>query len=361
MAAETPKNHDRKFSIEMSDLESAETAQVVDHIKRAQDVPLVREVGVETRNYGALLTLMWLSLGGIAGGLLAWLSWQIMPSDLDSFASNLLAAFTIGAFVAFAIIMTDALQSGTFSKVGKALLIGLPSAIVISLIMGLIANAIYGAMVESLYERLVNQGLSPNQDAFWTAFANQNHLNRGLAWMLIGLGAGLAVGISSLAWKRILVAGAGGLVGGFLGGFLFDFFTGEAAAQVVGLIVTGLAVGVGIGLMEQATKTSWLEIVQGGMAGKQFILFKPQITLGSSPAADVTLIKDPAIPGVAARISRRGSSVTITSLEPQNPISVNGQAAQTIRLEEGAVIGLGATRVRYRERGKNQVTAGVRR
>jgi hypothetical protein len=155
-----------------------------------------------------------------------------------------------------------------------------------------------------------------------------------------------------LAIKRIVITGAGGFAGGFIGGFLFDFFQGEEIAQITGLVITGAAVGLSVSLLEQVTKSSWLEIVKGGMAGKQFILYQNSITIGSSPAANVTLIKDPAIPGVVATIRRSGSTVSIISADRTIPISVNGVASFEHRLTEGAVIVLGSTEIRFREKAK---------
>lgn len=355
-----PKKN-RAFKIEAADLNLAQTSEVVDHMRRAQEVPLVREVGTDKKSYGGLLSLLWLVLAGIGGGFLTWVSWNIFTFPEDSFGNNLMTSLTLAVLVGVVIILVDSSTGRSLPKVGKALLIGVPTSIVAGLLLGLVANAIYGSLVETLGMRLFEEGFDPTTDEFWAEFTAQNHLNRGLAWMFLGLAAGIAVGVSSLAWKRILVAGAGGLVGGFVGGFVFDFFQGEDAAQVAGLIITGVCIGAGIGLIEQASKTSWLEIVQGGMAGKQFILYKSEITLGSSPSADVTLIKDPAIPGLAARIQRRGATVTIVSLDASQPIEVNGQAVQNAQLSEGAVISLGATRVRFRARSRNQVNAGIRR
>jgi hypothetical protein len=95
------------------------------------------------------------------------------------------------------------------------------------------------------------------------------------------------------------------------------------------------------------------------MAGKQFILYKNEISLGSSPSADVTLIKDPAIPGIAATITRRGSQVFLVSTDPQRPVSVDGAAVLRGQIHEGSAIALGATIVRFRERSKNSVNSGI--
>jgi hypothetical protein len=170
--------------------------------------------------------------------------------------------------------------------------------------------------------------------------------------MVLGLSAGISVGVPSLAIRRILVTGSGGAIGGFVGGFLFDFFQGQTEAQIVGLGVLGAAIGLSVSLLEQATKSSWLEIVRGGMAGKQFILYQNQVTLGSSPAANVTLIKDPGIAAFAATIKKFGSTVSISATDRAIPISVDGVTAFEHKLKEGSVIILGSTEIRFREKSK---------
>jgi hypothetical protein len=48
-----PKKN-RAFKIEAADLNLAQTSEVVDHMRRAQEVPLVREVGTDKKSYGGL-------------------------------------------------------------------------------------------------------------------------------------------------------------------------------------------------------------------------------------------------------------------------------------------------------------------
>jgi hypothetical protein len=73
----------------------------------------------------------------------------------------------------------------------------------------------------------------------------------------------------------------------------------------------------------------------------------------------VTLIKDPSIPGIAATISRRGGAVSIASADALRPIAVNDAAVIKTVLTEGALISLGTTVVRYRERNAKEVSASI--
>lgn len=354
-----PKDERPVIKLTIEDMSSAKTADVVGHLQSAQQVPLIRNVGTEGKNYGGLLTLLWMTLAGVGGGLFTWVLWTVLPFPSDSTSANLQASVSIAMGITIVLVAVDSGLTRSWPKVGKAFLIGIPTALVAALILGLLANAFYQSWTENIWNDLVDSGLDPMNESFFQELQARNHLGRGIAWSLMGLAAGLGVGVSTLAGKRIAVTSAGGLIGGFLGGFLFDFFTGEVSAQIAGLVVTGVAIGLSIGLIEQAAKTSWLEIVQGGMAGKQFILYKPTVVLGSAPTADVTLIKDPAIPSFAAEISRKAGAVTLTSLDPSRPVVVNGAAVTKTTLVEGSSIELGATIVRYRERNKKEVSASI--
>ena len=338
--------------ITLQDLEKREVLDVEASLDRAREIPLIREVGTSNSNKDSVITVLVLTLAGLFSGIVIWGVWHVLPETSDSFIANMQSSVAITLIIALLLVIADAGLNRSLSKLGRSLLIALPAALVASLLFGLIANWIYSSLIEVTVSSLQNTGLDPYSQAFYDEFTNRNHLNRGLAWMILGLSAGLSVGVPSLAPRRILVTSAGGAVGGFIGGFLFDFFHGETEAQIVGLCVLGGAIGLSVSILEQATKSSWLEIVKGGMAGKQFILYQNQITLGSSPAANVTLIKDPGIAPIAATIKKFGSTVSISATDRAVPISVDGVTAFEHKLKEGSVLVLGSTEIRFREKSK---------
>ena len=348
-----------KIKITLEDTESLKVSDIVEQLEKAKSVPLVREIGeYKSNSIDGLITIVSLLFAGLAGGFVAWVSWQIAPEAEDTFTSNMMASFTLTLAIASVLILADGALSRSASKLGRSTLIAIPSAIVLALLLGLVANAIYENLVEDTLRELYFLGLVGEE--FSEAFRSRNHLNRGLAWSVLGLAAGLSVGIASKAWKRIAVTGAGGFVGGFLGGFVFDFITGdEGLAQITGLAITGAAIGLSVSLLEQVTKSSWLEIVKGGMAGKQFILYQNQITLGSSPSANITLIKDPSILPIHATIKRSGSSISIFAADRSNPINVDGTSGFERQLLEGSTIILGSTEVRFREKSQKINDSGI--
>lgn len=348
-----------KIKITLADTTSAKVNQVVEQLELAKSVPLVRTIGeFKGNSKDGIITVVALLFAGLAGGFVTWLTWQALPDSEDTFASNMMASFTLTLAIATVLIVADGALSRSAAKLGMSALIAIPTAIVLAFLLGLLANSIYETLVQDTFRDLYFLGLTDEE--FAEAFRSRNHLSRGLAWSVLGLAAGLSIGIASKAIKRVAVTGAGGFVGGFLGGFVFDFITGgEALAQITGLAITGAAIGLSVSVLEQVTKSSWLEIVKGGMAGKQFILYQNQITLGSSPSANITLIKDPAIAPIHATIKRSGSSVTIVAADRANPISVDGTSGFERQLIEGSTIMLGSTELRFREKSQKINDSGI--
>ena len=96
--------------------------------------------------------------------------------------------------------------------------------------------------------------------------------------------------------------------------------------------------------VENWTKSAWLLMRQGPLAGKQFVLFKDKITLGSSPNAEIYLFKDPAIEPRHAVIHNRGGRYEIEDLETPDGTWVNGgQVDKRQILQPGDQIVLGKT------------------
>jgi|AntAceMinimDraft_12_1070368.scaffolds.fasta_scaffold04012_4 hypothetical protein len=359
-----------KLVISRESVASAEVDLIVSQMEEAKRVPLVRNIGEPEKTAGGLRVVAWLILSGACGGFLTWGAWELSVPLFDdsetATASNLFSSLSVAFLIGMSLVIGDTLQSGALSKMGSRIGIGLAAALVLGLLLGFAASTAYGAGVERIFDDLFDSGLSISDPDFFDEFNARNHLNRGIAWSFIGLAAGLTVGIASMLWKRILITGGGGLIGGFLGGFLFDYFVvlgddaqSENAAQISGLLITGLVLGGVISLSEEVAKTSWIEITHGGMAGKQFILYKNSVSLGSSPSADITLIKDSTMPAIAATLEKQGGVMIVSVLDAQSPLFVNGVESLKSKLGDSDTVSIGKTGIRYRERGQRAVSSGI--
>jgi hypothetical protein len=361
-----------RLIISSDDLQSAQVEDSVQRMKDAQQVPLVRQVGTAPTGSasgtkaGFAKDLGIMAAAGLVAGIVIW-GWFKITDPLfenqdSATAANLFFSVSLAVFIGVILCSADAFLNGGIAKVGRALLIAVPAALVIGLVLGAIANAIYSSAQESIVNTcigLADESLPRDQviEQFFACKASRNHIWRGIAWALCGLGAGLTVGVASLAWRRTVLTAVGGLVGGFLGGFLFDYMPGEAVAQILGFCLTGTLVACSMVLVEQAAKSYWIEVVSGGMAGKQFILYLDKVTIGAAPSAAVTLVKDPGIAGIHCVISRTGSGASIEA-SPGASLMVNGMSVMNTMLVDGATISLGNTVLRFRERSASGATIG---
>ena len=176
-------------------------------------------------------------------------------------------------------------------------------------------------------------------------------ISRSLAWAIASIPAGLGQGIAQRDKKVILNGLLGGILGGLLGGLLFDpiYFaiTGEGGqgnlSRCVGFTLIGLLVGLFVGLVEGWTKTAWLLMRQGPLAGKQFILFRDTTVLGSSPKSEVYLFKDAAIEPRHAVIYNRGGRFEIEDCQTPEGTYVNGIPIRKHWLQSGDQIVMGKT------------------
>ena len=176
-------------------------------------------------------------------------------------------------------------------------------------------------------------------------------MGRSAAWAVESISAGLGQGIALRERKVIYNGLVGAVLGGLLGGFLFDpisfiFVTADGKATVsraVGFVVIGLLVGLFIGLVEGWTKTAWLLMRAGPLAGKQFVLHRDTTILGSAPKADVYLFKDDAIEPRHALIYNRGGRFEIEDCNTPDGTYVNGIPVKRQLLANGDKIVLGKT------------------
>ncbi|MGE3639912.1 MAG: FHA domain-containing protein [Pirellulales bacterium] len=176
-------------------------------------------------------------------------------------------------------------------------------------------------------------------------------MGRSAAWSIAAIPAGMGQGIALKERKVVLNGVVGAVLGGLVGGLLFDPISlvlvasdGQATySRAVGFAAIGCFVGLFVGLVEGWTKTAWLLMRKGPLAGKQFILFKDTTVLGSSPKADVYLFKDDAIEPRHAQIINRGGRFEIEDCNTPDGTYVNGIPVARHVLHPGDQIVLGKT------------------
>jgi hypothetical protein len=119
---------------------------------------------------------------------------------------------------------------------------------------------------------------------------------------------------------------------------------------LLGLVVIGVLIAVATRVVETARKTAWLHVVQGGMTGKEFILYHAVTRLGAAPDCEIFIVKDPSVVKYHASIQDDGASRVLTP-SPEGSVLVNQQqVTSACRLTSGDRIHIGNTVLQYAER-----------
>ena len=292
---------------------------------------------------GSILLQGWFYLGlaGLLGALAGWAVAE--PGFVDGPGHRWGNLLIIPIIITLMCIGLGVSESIVERSVRKALLRGalaLPLGILMGFIFDLMAETIYGTLLRLCYEAGAQTHSNP---AVWIA--------RGVAWMVFGAAGGVVYGIVGQSTKKGTYGVLGGAIGAGLGGLVFDPISMAthvgSVSRAVGFGLLGLATGVGMGLVEGALKDRWLYVVAGPLAGKQFILYKSETSIGSRQESDIYLFKDPNILPRHALIGISGARVMLQAL---GPVLWAGQPVHNRVLQDGDLLQLGRYAFRYKEK-----------
>lgn len=295
---------------------------------------------------------------GAIGGLVAWAVVEPgiraselhpslgRPTPAEQLVSVVQFGGVLGAFVGLTLGAVEGFVIAAWSRAATGGILGL-------LIGG--AGGAAGGLVGQLTYGAILGGGDPEATLSFVARAIAA---RALGWALIGACVGLGPGLMIMAPRKIVNGLLGGAAGGFIGGLLFDpiGFVFQAVGEVVGtpsrlmgIVVTGMCAGLGVGLVEEMRKEAWLLVIGGPLAGKQFILYRHLTWVGSAPGMDIPLVKDRQMAPKQCVLEAGGRSHTLRHLGGPRTL-VNGQPVATQRLVDGDVIQVGQTVLQYRTR-----------
>ena len=213
------------------------------------------------------------------------------------------------------------------------------------MVLGLLGGIVVGSFINTLY-----QALGGGQ---YENMARQV-MARTIGWAIFGLFFSAAPGVVLKNWKRFGIGLVGGFTGGLLGGLLFDLIAELTSSGVVSRFVAIVAIeaitGIGTGLIEKATKTGWVRVVAGLIAGKQFIIYRNPTCIGSSPQCEIYLFKDTQVgPRHAAIHTVRGGD-EIEDLQSPTGTFVNGRPILRGRLRNNDQVQIGTTVFQFQEK-----------
>ena len=292
----------------------------------------------------------YLGLAGIVGALAGWACVEPLIDERTPLRENHLGLLLLFPVVSASIGLFIGAAEGIITRNAmRALISGAVSlgvGFAGSLIMMFPAGIVFSIMSQmAVSANHLHPGEIPHGFGLFLFMSG-----RSMAWAIIAIPAGIGQGIAlrekKLVWNGLL----GAVLGGLLGGLLFDpidFLLRNARdaslSRAVGTAVIGVMVGVFIGLIEQWTKTAWILMRAGPLAGKQFILYRNETVIGSSPKADVYLFKDDAIEPRHALIYNRGGRFEIEDCDTPDGTYVNGIPVKRQMLKANDQIVMGKT------------------
>jgi len=288
----------------------------------------------------------YLGLAGLMGSLAGWGMCEPFFSDNPQSRNGWAVIVMLPLIVMFTCLGLGVAESIVERSAKKAVIRGL-----LALALGLVFGFIFDRFANIIFfigrQIIASLGVQTYKNpGFW--------LVRGIAWAVFGVAGGIVYGLVDRSGAKTKYGILGGLIGAGLGGTVFDpisFLTRTGSlSRAVGFGLLGLATGVAIGIVESALKDRWLYVASGPLAGKQFILYKPLTTIGSSQSCDIYLFKDTSILPQHGAIEMRGAQTFIRS---DGPIFVSGSPARNRALQSGDLIQIGRYAFHFRERQRN--------
>ena len=297
------------------------------------------------------------ALAGLVGGAIGWLPVELASHNshlgqvqttgemLAYYISAALAAGAIGAFITA--VDTSDIRLTPESK--RRFIRGFAICAVLSLLSTYFGNYVFNWVLVA-----GGVGFSANGELVSGSIITLV-IARLLGWAIDGALLGAGVGLATLTMENVPKGALGGLVGGAVGGIGFDLIGaivgGGMASRFFGEAVTGLAIGLFIGLVQELTKAAWITVEHGRLRGRQYRIDGARASIGRAEENPVGLFGDPSVQQRHAVIERRGADYVIRNLAIQDGTFVNGNRIETVDLRDGDRINIGGYEMLFHLRG----------
>jgi pSer/pThr/pTyr-binding forkhead associated (FHA) protein len=191
-------------------------------------------------------------------------------------------------------------------------------------------------------------------------------VGRVLGWTFLGAVLGIVEGVYDRSLQKIRNGLIGSAAGGFVAGVLFNPFAwligSPMSGRAIGFVLLGGFVGILIGLVQVFLKEAWLTVQAGFRPGRQLILSRTEITMGTSEKSSLIFIAMGAkgVEPLHLRIVRApDGSFVLHDNGSRTGTFLNGtQLRQPTMLRSGDTIQFGVNVVRFNERFKRADAVG---
>ena len=292
------------------------------------------------------------SLLGAIGGLVGWAVIEALmrgffrvPYDQhpagELVVGNAKIGILAGVFIGGSLGAADGIWSRSSRTFSRAIGAGAGAGAVAGLVGLFIGQEIYGLTA-------VDSG-EPSFAAFIVGvFA------RGAGWAIAGAALGAAQGVPNMSSVRARHGAIGGAIGGLMGGASFEIVANivrtDSVSRLVGFTLTGLCIGLMIGLIQDLLKQAWVVVLQDHNEGREIPIYKQVTVIGRDELADVPLFTDRGIGPRHALIRQEGGRHRLEDLGSAIGTTINGQKATKLLLKDRDTIEVGSVRLLFREK-----------
>jgi pSer/pThr/pTyr-binding forkhead associated (FHA) protein len=91
-------------------------------------------------------------------------------------------------------------------------------------------------------------------------------------------------------------------------------------------------------------------MTEGPLAGKEFLIFRDTMNIGSSPRSEIYLFNDSGVAPTHAQLRVIGDETEITARDRVHPLMVNQSVVKNARLRHGDRITIGSTSFVFEQR-----------
>jgi FHA domain len=285
----------------------------------------------------------------LIGGWAAFLGWLVLEVAVGRWVGQydivaIIMATVIAVPIGGGISLANGLTNAKIDLLVKRLLFGFAGGLVGGL-LGILLGSCMFAVFSRIADYITFLGI----------------VGRILGWGLIGVGIGAGVGASEGITERSMKKLRNGLIGGILGGFLGGLFfypmsqiATDVSSRAFAFVLLGLCIGLFIGLAQVILKEAWLTVEQGFRSGRQMILGRDPITMGTSEKSSLIFIAYGAkgVEPIHLKITKqKDGAYLLEDNQSRTGTLLNGAPVSgPTPLKDGDTIQFGVNVVRFNER-----------
>ena len=277
---------------------------------------------------------------GLLAGMAAWSVSELILTRQSVFPSYLVFSIVIGG--AFGLTM------GGFFGSSEGITLSIQPKILTGIATGMIVG-VFGGTFGFLFGQgllfLIGEMILYSNKMIHTIGVP---VSRAMGWGIVGVFVGAGEGFRSLSWTKIKVGIAGGLIGGIIGGLTLEFiqiyFPHSFLSRFIGLMVLGSLIGLFYGFVETGFSQGVLKVLNGTLKGKEYLILKRKIRIGSASKADIQLVGYADVASVHALIFRKGKEIFVKQDSETAEILVNDTRVIQRQLEFEDVLQVGSVK-----------------